>query len=122
MVPFASSRRLSRRWIAVAVTVACAAMALPVTTALAATRAPGQATRALSAAARCGIAHPALPGGAFVWSSSIGDGFVGGAGSKLRSPTSATTRARSRAFPAWQRWAVTAASSVPVCQAHPMAR
>lgn len=80
MVPFASSRRPSRRWIAAAVTVACAAMALPVTTALAATRAPGQATRRLSAAPRCGIAHPALPGGAFVWSSSIGDGFVGGAG------------------------------------------
>lgn len=76
MVPFASSRRR----IAAAVTVACVAMALPVTTALAATQAPGQATRALSAAPRCGIAHPALPGGAFVWSSSIGDGFAGGAG------------------------------------------
>src|SRR5215467_2793821 len=69
----------SRRRIAAAVTAACAAMALPVAAALAATQAPGQATRALSAP-RCGIAHPALPGGAFVWSSSIGDGFAGGVG------------------------------------------
>jgi hypothetical protein len=76
MAPFTSPRR----WIAAAVTVACAATALCVTTALAATQAPGQATRASSAAPRCGIAHPALPGGAFVWSSSIGDGFAGGAG------------------------------------------
>jgi len=51
-----------------------------VTTALAATQAPGQGTRASSAAPRCGIAHPALPGGAFVRSSSIGDEFAGGAG------------------------------------------
>ena len=42
--------------------------------------APSQATAASSAAPRCGIAHPALPGGAFVWASSIGDGFAGGAG------------------------------------------
>jgi hypothetical protein len=38
--------------------------------------APSQATAASSAAPRCGIAHPALPGGAFVWASSIGDRFV----------------------------------------------
>ena len=42
--------------------------------------APSQATAASSAAPRCGIAHPALPGGAFVWASSIDDGFAGGAG------------------------------------------
>jgi hypothetical protein len=42
--------------------------------------APSQAPAASSAAPRCGIAHPALPGGAFVWASSIGDGFAGGAG------------------------------------------
>jgi Protein of unknown function (DUF4232) len=28
----------------------------------------------------CGNAHPALPDGAFVWGSSLGDGFAGGAG------------------------------------------
>ena len=80
MAPFTSFRRPSRRWIAVAVTVACAAIALPMTTALGATQAPGQASRALSATPRCGIAHPALPGGAFVWAASIGDGFAGGTG------------------------------------------
>jgi Protein of unknown function (DUF4232) len=42
--------------------------------------APSQATHASSAAPRCGIAHPALAGGAFVWASSIGDGFAGGTG------------------------------------------
>src|SRR5262252_6554285 len=42
--------------------------------------APSPATAASSAAPRCGIAHPALPGGAFVWAASIGDGFAGGAG------------------------------------------
>lgn len=41
---------------------------------------PSQATNASSAVPRCGIAHPALPGGAFVWASSIADGFAGGAG------------------------------------------
>jgi len=39
-----------------------------------------QPAHASSAASRCGIAHPALPGGAFVWASSIGDGWAGGAG------------------------------------------
>jgi Domain of unknown function (DUF4232) len=80
MAPFSSFRRLSRRRIALAAAVVCAAVALPMTTALAATHAPGHATRAASAAPRCGIAHPALPGGAFVWASSIGDGFAGGIG------------------------------------------
>jgi Domain of unknown function (DUF4232) len=42
--------------------------------------APSLVTAASSAAPRCGIAHPALAGGAFVWASSIGDGFAGGAG------------------------------------------
>lgn len=80
MASFSSSRYPSRRRIAAAVTVACAAMALLVTAAVAAAHATGPATRAPSAAPRCGIAHPALPGGAFVWSSNIGDGFAGGVG------------------------------------------
>jgi hypothetical protein len=42
--------------------------------------APSQATAASSAAPRCGIAHPALPGGAFVWAPDIADGFAGGEG------------------------------------------
>jgi hypothetical protein len=42
--------------------------------------AASQATHTSSAAPRCAIAHPALPGGAFVWASSIADGFAGGAG------------------------------------------
>jgi len=74
MTSFTSSRRR------VVVAVACAAVWLPVTAALAATHAPRQAAGAPSVAPRCGIAHPSLPGGAFVWSSSIGDGFAGGAG------------------------------------------
>ena len=76
MTPFTSSHRR----LAAAAAVACAVIGLPVTAALAATQPPGQATGAPSAAPRCGIAHPALPGGAFVWSSSIGDGFAGGVG------------------------------------------
>jgi hypothetical protein len=39
-----------------------------------------QAAHASSAAPRCGIAHPAEPGGAFVWASSIANGFAGGYG------------------------------------------
>ena len=46
----------------------------------AAIAARSQATAASSAAPGCGIAHPALPGGAFVWAPDIGDGFAGGAG------------------------------------------
>jgi hypothetical protein len=42
--------------------------------------APSQASAASSAPPRCGIAHPALPGGAFVWAPDIADGFAGGAG------------------------------------------
>jgi hypothetical protein len=80
MAPPTSSRRTPFHRVAAAITVACAVLALPVTAALAATDAPGQATRTPSAAPRCGFAHPQLPGGAFVWSSSVGDGFAGGAG------------------------------------------
>ena len=78
MLPFRPLRRPVRVWIAAA--VACASMAIPVTTALAAAQAPGHAPRAALAAPRCGIAHPANRGGAFVWTASIGDGFAGGAG------------------------------------------
>jgi hypothetical protein len=38
------------------------------------------AARPAATAPACGNAHPALPDGAFVWGSSLGDGFAGGAG------------------------------------------
>ena len=43
-------------------------------------------------------------------------------GSKWRSTMSASARARSKAFPAWQLCPVTAISSVPACRAHRMDR
>ena len=58
--------------------IAIAATALLPAVALAA--APGTAASAASPVPRCGTAHPALPGGAFVWSGNPGDGFAGGVG------------------------------------------
>ena len=74
-------RPLSRtRTLAVA-TVACAAIGLPVA-ALAAS--PGRAAHGPALVApRCVNAHPALPGGGFVWSANPGDGFAGGAGFEI---------------------------------------
>jgi hypothetical protein len=40
----------------------------------------GAAARPAAIPPDCGNAHPALPDGAFVWGSSLGDGFAGGAG------------------------------------------
>ena len=45
--------------------------------------APSHATAASPAAPRCGIAHPAIPGGAFVWAADSGDGFAGGYGREV---------------------------------------
>jgi hypothetical protein len=62
----------------VAAGIAVAAMVLLPAIALGAAR--GSAATAASPAPRCGTAHPALPGGAFVWSGNPGDGFAGGIG------------------------------------------
>src|ERR1700733_610720 len=68
-----SSLSSAGRWLAIGTTIA-ATVLLP---AVAVAAAPGTAA---SPAPRCGTAHPALPGGAFVWSGSPGDGFAGGIG------------------------------------------
>lgn len=63
--------------LAAALAVASAAIVLaPVALA----SASGSAGRTAAVAPACGNAHPALPDGAFVWGSSLGDGFAGGAG------------------------------------------
>jgi hypothetical protein len=61
--------------------IACAAILLPA----AALAAPGQGaiTHAPSAVPKCGVAMPALRGGAFVWSGNPGDGFAGGVAYEL---------------------------------------
>lgn len=59
--------------------IACAAALAPAA-ASAATSAPHHATASVP---KCGVATPALRGGAFVWSSNLGDGFAGGAGYEL---------------------------------------
>jgi Protein of unknown function (DUF4232) len=76
-----SPSRAGRRLIA-GLAVACAAILLPAA-ALAASSAPSTQHHHAAAAPRCGIAHPALKGGAFVWSGNPGDGFAGGQGFEL---------------------------------------
>lgn len=63
--------------LAAALAVASAAIVLaPVALA----SASGSTARTVASAPTCANAHPALPDGAFVWGSSLGDGFAGGAG------------------------------------------
>jgi hypothetical protein len=76
-------RTLSPRQLAGAAGLACAAALIPVAALAVSTASPAAAGTAAHRAAavalaRCGIAHPALPGGAFVWSGNPGDGFAGG--------------------------------------------
>ncbi len=69
------SSRMSRR-LAVGIAVASAAILVPVAT-MAASAASATSARA-AAVPRCVNAHPALPGGAFVWLGQPGNGYAGG--------------------------------------------
>jgi hypothetical protein len=71
-----SSLSSAGRWLAVGTTL----VATVLVPAVAVAAAPGTGASAASPAPRCGNAHPALPGGAFVWSGNPGDGFAGGIG------------------------------------------
>jgi hypothetical protein len=71
--------KLSRKQLTAALALAAATILLPAT-ALASTPQSAAPQRAAVTAPACGSAHPALPGGAFVWASLPGDGFAGGAG------------------------------------------
>jgi hypothetical protein len=73
--------RISRPLIAAFATVGAAALVLSATLASTAHSAVARPTGA--AAPACGNAHPALPGGAFVWATVPGDGFAGGVGYTL---------------------------------------
>jgi len=88
------------RRLAVGSAVACAAIVVP--SALAASA--GQAApvhRAIAAAVRpCVNAHPALPGGAFVWSTNPGNGFAGGVAYELEITNVGTGACSLRGVPA----------------------
>ena len=72
-----------RRLAGLAAAMICAVALIPVA-ALAATASPASTSYATAAqhpaaaVPACGNAHPSLPGGAFVWASSLGNGFAGG--------------------------------------------
>jgi hypothetical protein len=70
-----------RARLAVFAGIACAAILLPA----AALASPGQGatSHGPSALPKCGVAMPALRGGAFVWSGNPGDGFAGGVAYEL---------------------------------------
>ena len=71
--------KLSGRHLTVALAIAGAAILLP-SMALASPSRDAASAHAAVAPPVCGNAHPALPGGAFVWASLPGDGFAGGVG------------------------------------------
>jgi len=71
--------KLSGTQLSAALAVAAAAVLLPAM-ALAATSGRAAPQHPAVIAPACGNAHPALPGGAFVWATSPGDGFAGGVG------------------------------------------
>jgi Protein of unknown function (DUF4232) len=70
--------KLTGKPLTAALAIAAAAIVLA-PMALASTSASA-AARTAAIAPACGNAQPALPDGAFVWGSSLGDGFAGGAG------------------------------------------
>jgi hypothetical protein len=71
--------RLISKSLTTALAIAGAAIVLA-PTALAATSGSAAPQHMAVTAPACGNAHPALPGGAFVWATLPGDGFAGGIG------------------------------------------
>jgi hypothetical protein len=71
--------KLISKQLTAALAVAGAAILLP-TMALASAFQSAAPLHAATTAPACGNAHPALPGGAFVWATSPGDAFAGGVG------------------------------------------
>ena len=71
-------RLMSKSLIAALVIAAAAIVLAPMV--LASTSRTAAAQHTAVTAPACGNAHPALPGGAFVWASLPGDGFAGGTG------------------------------------------
>jgi len=71
--------RAGRR-MAVGIAIAGAAILLPAAALAASSGGNPQAHASAAAVPKCGVATPALPGGAFVWSGNPGDGFAGGQG------------------------------------------
>jgi hypothetical protein len=71
--------KLSSRQLTAAIAIAGATILLPAM-ALASTSQSAAPQHTAVTAPACGNAHPALPGGAFVWASLPGDGFAGGVG------------------------------------------
>ncbi len=71
--------KLSGRQLTAALAITGAAILLPSVALASASRSAAPEHAAVTPPA-CGNAHPALPGGAFVWASLPGDGFAGGVG------------------------------------------
>jgi hypothetical protein len=67
--------------VAVLAAIACVAISVPA--AALASVGHGAGPHAQAALPKCGVATPALRGGAFVWSGNPGDGFAGGVGFEL---------------------------------------
>jgi hypothetical protein len=66
-------------YLTAALAIAAAAILLPAMALASASQSAAPQHTAVTAPA-CGNAHPALPGGAFVWATLPGDGFAGGVG------------------------------------------
>jgi SAM-dependent methyltransferase len=77
--PPGGDMKLSGRHVIVALALAGAAILLP-SMALASTSGGASPAHPAVTPPACATAHPALPGGAFVWLSLPGDGFAGGVG------------------------------------------
>ena len=88
------------RRLAIGTAVACVAIVVPAALAASADQA-APVHRAVAAAVRpCANAHPALPGGAFVWSANPGDGFAGGVAYELEITNVGTRACSLRGVPA----------------------
>jgi len=73
-------RHVPGRYLTVGTAAICAALLIPAAALGADSHPGGSAPRSAAAAPTCAFPHPALPGGAFVWSGNPGDGFAGGQG------------------------------------------
>lgn len=87
------------RRLAIGTAVACAAIVVPAALAASADQA-APAHRSAAAVKPCVNAHPALPGGAFVWSGNPADGFAGGAAYELEITNVGTKACSLRGVPA----------------------
>jgi Protein of unknown function (DUF4232) len=73
-----AGRQLPGRYLTVGAAAICAALLIPAAALGAAPHPDGTTPGTAAVAPTCGYPHPAIPGGAFVWSGNPGNGFAGG--------------------------------------------